>query len=318
MNFQNLHKIENYQFYLDLAFRRAREHGKKMREEKLKGGRLEKSKYIELRKMGVISDTIASRMNEIVQSFPRFDELPDFYKELVRINIDYGQLKRSLGAVNWLSHKAREFFRIYKSKFDKNKLFENVNKFRREFLGRISSMVRQIRHDLEFLEEARKVMKEFPIIKTSLKTVAIAGFPNVGKTTLLSKLTGSKPEIMPYPFTTKGINVGYFEKDGEKIQVLDIPGTLDRFEKMNDIEKVAYLAIKYVADTVVYVFDLTEEYPLEKQEQLLKRLEKDFGRKIIVFVSKTDILDSKIINGFLEKHKEAITDLGKLKEKIVD
>jgi len=38
-------------------------------------------------------------------------------------------------------------------------------------------------------------MKGFPSIKTNLPTIAIAGFPNVGKTTLLSKITDAKPKI---------------------------------------------------------------------------------------------------------------------------
>ena len=45
-------------------------------------------------------------------------------------------------------------------------------------------------------------MKDYPTIKTSLFTVAICGFPNVGKTTLLSKMTPSEPEISNYSFTT--------------------------------------------------------------------------------------------------------------------
>jgi nucleolar GTP-binding protein len=316
MNFQNLKPIEDYKFYLDLAFRRAREKGKKMRNLKLKGSRLFKSKYIVLTKMQVISDTICARMEVIVKSYPDLDELPEFYLEMIKLHIEYGQLKKSLGAVNWLRKRAYNMLKIYKSKIDKTKDFDKINPLQTEFLGRISSMIKQVRDDFTFLEQSRKIMKGFPTIKTGLRTVAIAGFPNVGKTTLMSKLSGSTPEINSYPFTTKGINVAYIGKGKSRIQLLDTPGTLDRFEKMNNIEKIAYLAIKKCSHIIVYVFDLTREYPLDKQIKLYNRLKKDFKKDIIIFLSKSDIIDEKEIEEFKEKYPKSISDAKKLSKKI--
>ncbi len=151
MNFQSISPVEDYKFYLDLAFRRARERGEKLRDTKLKGGRLDKSKYIELMKMQVIVDTIVSRMESIVKSFPNLDELPEFYNELVRLSLDYVQFKKSLGAVNWLENRARSMLKIYRSKLDKNREFDRINVLKREFLGRLSSMVKQVKQNLLLL-----------------------------------------------------------------------------------------------------------------------------------------------------------------------
>lgn len=312
MNFQSIKPVEPYQFYLDLAFRRAREKGEKLRGTKLKGQRHQKSKYIELMKMQVISDTLISRMESIIKSFPNLDDLDEFYAQLLRLNLDFRQFKKSLGAINWLRKKSYEMFKIFKSKQDKNKQFDRINALKGEYLGRMSSMVKQVKGDFIFLEQARKIMKGFPTIKTGLRTIAIVGFPNVGKTTLLYKLTGSKGEINEYPFTTKGINVAYIGIGKERVQLLDTPGTLNRFEKMNEIEQVAHLAIKYCAEKIIYVYDLTEEYPLEKQIKLHNKLKKDFETKIIVYLSKMDIVDEKKLKEF--KKKDYITDIDKLKE----
>jgi nucleolar GTP-binding protein len=157
-------------------------------------------------------------------------------------------------------------------------------------------------------------MADFPVIKTDLFSVCIAGFPNVGKTTLLSKLTVSKPDIQAYAFTTKQLNLGYAEMQGQKIQFIDTPGTLARPEKMNNIEKQAYLAIKYVADLVLYIFDITEPYPLEDQKKLLENL-KEFRKPIILYLSKTDILEQDLINKFRQDFK-TITDISELKREI--
>jgi nucleolar GTP-binding protein len=83
--------------------------------------------------------------------------------------------------------------------------------------------------------------------------VAIAGFPNVGKSTLLNRLTGATAETNAYAFTTKSLNMGAIEYRHNTIQFIDTPGTLARPEKMNDIERQAYLAMKYAAHLIIYV-----------------------------------------------------------------
>jgi nucleolar GTP-binding protein len=316
MNFQYIKPVEGYKFYLDLAFRRAREKGEKLRQTKLKGGRLQKSKYIVQMKMQVISDTITSRMQAIVKSFPNFDDLDDFYKELVRLTVDFGQLRKSLAAVNWVYKRSGALYRMYNSKLNQNKRFEKINDIQREYLGRVSSLVKQVKSDFIFLEESRKSLKGLPTIDTELQSVAIAGFPNVGKTTLLSKLTGSKPEINSYPFTTKGVNVSYLGSGNDRIQLLDTPGTLNRFSKMNNIEKVAYLVLKHIVCRIVYVFDLTYEYPIEKQKRLYERIKKDYQKEIIIYLSKSDLIDASEIEEFKKEYPQSISDASKIKKLI--
>ena len=315
MNFQDIKSIEPAQFYLDLAFRRMREKGKELRLTKLHGGRIEKSRWIETLKMQVVADTISSRMQSIVKSFPSLDNLPEFYNQLVRLHIEYGQLKLSLGSVHWLGMNVQKIFQEYRRKQKMNTRFERVNALTREYLGRVSSMVKQLKKDFIFLEEARKIMKNFPTIKTSLRTIAIAGFPNVGKTTLLSKLTGSTAEINTYPFTTKGVNVAYLGKGKERIQLLDTPGTLNRFDKMNNIEQIAYLAMKLCSHGIIYVFDPTEEYPLEKQEKLYEKIRREAHLPTLIYLSKTDIGEKEKID-FLKGKYYCIIDVEEMKQKL--
>ena len=146
-------------------------------------------------------------------------------------------------------------------------------------------------------------MRNFPAIKTKIKTICITGFPNVGKSTLLKKITGSNVEIQPYAFTTKKLLLGYIDK---KIQLIDTPGTLNRYNRMNSIEKQAYLAIKHLAHKVIYVFDLTETcgYEIEQQIKLYKRLKEEFEEKeIIIYLSKTDILKREQVELFSKYFK---------------
>ncbi len=67
-------------------------------------------------------------------------------------------------------------------------------------------------------------------IRLELKTIAdigLVGFPNAGKSTLLSRLTGRKIEIAAYPFTTLHPNVGFIEDIEERISITDIPGIIE-------------------------------------------------------------------------------------------
>ena len=310
MAFQDIIKVEKAETHLDIAFGRGRDKIGLARQ-KAKGPKIERSKTIELERLKVVRKCLVNSLDRIIKRFPSLDTMDDFYKELARCTIDYGKTKRSLGAVKWAKEQVEKFFKIYSTKIKRASDISSVNRHRREFYGRVSSIMKQISKQLEVLESSRRVMRVYPTIKTEMFTIALFGFPNVGKTTLLSKLSPSKPEIAAYPFTTKGINIGYAKQGSKKIQLIDTPGTLNRFDKMNNIEKQAHLALKHVANAVVYVFDLTEPYPLKDQEKLFKKLKK-MKKPVIVYLSKVDILDKKIVKDFKKKNN-AFTDVKKLR-----
>lgn len=316
MNFQGLTKVETADWYIDVAFRAATKRAGIVRDAAT-GTRLDKSKSIEQAKLNELHAVLRKHLMQILLSFPSIDGLPEFYQQIIRTALEYDRLKKSLGAVNWAVDKIDMLHHDYQRDLTKTRDLMRVNALRKEYYGRVSSVVKAIKAQLVYLENARRVMKEFPSIKQNMFTVAIAGFPNIGKTTLLAKLTGSKPEIAAYAFTTKKLNVGYLRCDHVKIQVIDTPGTLNRFEKMNTIEQQAYLAMKYCADLIVYIFDLSEPFPLSDQKKLFSKLQLSH-KPLIAYVSKTDILDKKMVADFVCKfEKEMFTSLEKLTGEIV-
>ena len=310
MNFQYIVPVERSKDYLDVAFRKAREKSNK----KLEGEWLEKIKKKEMIRLDVIKDQLVDRLDKVVKSFPTLDQLPSFYIELIKLTIDYGNLKKSLGAVSWAIGKVRFFHKNYVKKLSRTSERGRIQVIKNEFYGRVSSVVKQIDKELVYLEECRKIMRKYPDVK-DMFTICLFGFPNVGKTTLLNKLTGTKAEVASYAFTTKNINSGYLKN--KTIQVLDVPGTLARVEKMNDIERIAYLAVKELAGIIVYVFDISGVgYSLKKQEELLRTLKQSIKHeKILLYLSKTDLLEKEEIKKF--KKKYPVLDLKELKEKII-
>ncbi|MFW5852712.1 MAG: GTPase [Nanoarchaeota archaeon] len=304
MNFQDLYKIEDYKFYLDTAFGRARK--KQIAGLKRMDPLLKKKKQDEMKVVSV-TENLATALLKIEKSFPSMESLPEFYKEMCRVSFDVDVAKKSIGAVRWAVERVKILSRETTKNIRYSQTEQKSSTYREAFYGRVSSVMKRINKELKFLEEIRKIMKAFPTVKEKYPTVAIVGFPNVGKSTLLSKITSSKVEINSYAFTTKKLLVGYRKSGNSKIQFIDTPGTLNRDEKKNNIEKQAELAIKYVADIIVYVFDPTETYTLENQERLLKNVKKK-RKPTILYMSKTDVADQDIVREISKKHKDIILD----------
>ena len=73
-----------------------------------------------------------------------------------------------------------------------------------------SILLQRLEHHFDVSETVLACFRsDLSDIKKFSLDVALFGFPNVGKSTLLSKLTPSKPKIANYSFTTKRINMGY-------------------------------------------------------------------------------------------------------------
>jgi nucleolar GTP-binding protein len=299
-------------FYLDQAFKKSKKQGEIVFP-RTSGEQISRIKRTEIEKLKVFSKTLVDYMANIVDKFPSIDNLPEIYNELVRLTLDYDKLKLSLGSISWAKEQilimSAKYTRVLKSAESK----VEVDTTMKSFYGRISSIMKQINKNLLYVEESRKVMKNYPTLKTDLFTVCITGFPNIGKSTLLSKITPAKPEIKNYAFTTKKLNQGYSTFEHRKVQFIDTPGVLNR-EKMNNIELQGYLVLKYLTNLIVYVIDLTEPYPIKIQEKLLKDL-KNYDKPIIVYLSKSDIISEEIITKAKKKYK-AVANLDDLKKKI--
>jgi len=276
-----LGKVETFQTYLDIAFKNGVSSATRARSETIRD-RLKKSKHIEGMRIAAVAKTLCSTIDAIIQGFPRTEELAPFYQELMKCTLDYGLMKQSFGALIWAKKRIQILLDKTKRDLFSTRKVTEINKIRQSFSGRISSVMRQVKDNFLYLEECRKVIRGYPSLKTKVNTIVIAGAPNVGKSTLLAVLTGSKPKTAHYPFTTKKLNLGY---DSKRNQYIDTPGLLDRpLAQRNPIEKQAILALKHLATIVVFVVDPTETcgYSLPEQRNLLIEIKKMFKHVIVV------------------------------------
>jgi len=270
-------------------------------------------------KIDSFSNYIINTLEGYVKKFPSINNLNSFYQEIIDIKFDINKLKKSLGAVDWAKKTCQIIYSKQSKSLKKSKNIDFLNNKQQEIYGRISSVVKQIKKELDYLSEVQKEIKKLPEI-LELPTIVIAGYPNVGKSSVLRCLSSAKPIIAVYPFTTKEIHVGHIEKKVRHInkiyQIIDTPGLLDRsFSKRNDIEKQALAALSNFADVILFIMDFSETcgYSIEDQKNLLKQLKQMFKNSIFIIVeNKSDLFNSSSNNIKIScKNKEGINLLKK-------
>lgn len=263
-----------------------------------------KGKKLEERRVVTACQVIKDKLKSIIDAVPEIEELHPFYQDYIDITVGVDSMKQALGALNWAYGILAQLEREYSNKIKRNPS-ERASSIQREAYGRIASVVNKIEKDLDFLDFAKASLRNMPTIDFDATTIVIAGFPNVGKSTLLRQISGADPQVANYPFTTKGIQIGHTERHWKSIQIIDTPGLLDRpVLEMNDIEMNAIVALEHLADAILFIFDGSETcgFHLESQYNLLKQIEKIFGEIPIIYLfNKMDIdQDEEYINQFVD------------------
>jgi len=281
---------------------------------------LDSKKKTALAKVTASGDIIKTTFDSYVERFPRIDEREGFYPELVDLVIGLDHYKKSLGAMNWASFRTEKLKNEALRGIRRSKDEKVIEGIRSGFYGRLSSILKQVSKDLLFLQEAKNKFRKLPHISPDVPTAVVAGFPNVGKSKLVTHLSTAAPEIAPYPFTTKGIIIGHLEDGWKKFQVIDTPGLLDRsLEERNDIEKQAILALKYLTNVMIFLLDPSEScgYSMEKQTSLLESVKKGFRDiPIIVAESKSDLFVSD--SEYMKFSAETGENMNTLRERILE
>ncbi|MFH0861057.1 MAG: GTPase [Candidatus Altiarchaeota archaeon] len=281
---------------IEKSFRKgSKEHKKKISAGKKKRF---KEQRAEEERVRTVEKIICSDLDAIVKNFPSYERLDTFYQRLLDIKVNKDVFKKSLGAVQWCSTSLKRLTNT--SLRELRKTGDSAPSKR--FLGRVSSFVKQIGPDLDTLIEIKGILQDFPVVK-DFPTLVIAGYPNVGKSTFLRNLTGSKVEIDSYPFTTKRIQMGYRNIKYKNVQLIDLPGLLDRpMAERNKIEQEALLAIGELADVILFILDPTEN--VGQQISLLIEVQKTFEQKIFVCVNKTDAVGVDVLEKIFDQLKD--------------
>ena len=235
---------------------------------------------------------LSDNLSNLIRKFPSFENMPPFYREMADIIAGVDRIRISLSRLGWASRQIRQISKEYVAQIKRSRGLDTTPA-RKSAFGRFSSVMRSIEKDLLFLNETRNLLRKMPTIDPAMPTILIAGYPNVGKSSFIVRITGARPEIASYPFTTRGIFVGHFQRGEQRYQVVDTPGLLDRpMEERNDIERQTVAALSHLQGVVVYILDPSEHcgYPLQSQLSLAEDLKNWIGLPMLIVANKADIL----------------------------
>ncbi|HNV00865.1 MAG TPA: 50S ribosome-binding GTPase [archaeon] len=247
----------------------------------------------EIGRIDVVSEYIIEKLEKAVTNFPNVEELDPFNRELYECIIDVDKTRQALASIFSSAKIIKNLRRTTIVELKEMRyVFGNERKaltVSKKFLGRLSSIMKNLNAPIELYNDSTKKLRELPKIDVTQECYILAGFPNAGKSTLMNKITESKPKIAPYPFTTQGLNVGYFTKKFLQTQVIDTPGLLDRpIKERNKIELKAIAAFQYLKGTILFVVDPLSD--LTAQVNLFNETKKLFSDKPIwIVITKNDI-----------------------------
>ena len=233
-----------------------------------------------------VFQVIASEVGRVAR-LPKTEAMHPFYAELVRAALgdEYDALiERARRCVKVVSR----LWSSYRSRILSCYTGAEAKDVAREFVGRALSAVKRSLRGVERVIEALRELRKLPCIDPSAPTVIVAGMPQVGKSTLVSALSSAKPEVAPYPFTTKTIIAGHIDLGYARVQIIDTPGILDRpLEEMNPIERKAVAALKTLNAVVLFLMDPSPDsyYSFDRQVRTLESVSRFVGgeRMLVVF-----------------------------------
>lgn len=149
--------------------------------------------------------------------------------------------------------------------------------------------------------ESKKIILELKLIAD----VGIVGFPNSGKSTLISVISAAKPKIADYPFTTLEPNLGIvYYKEYKSFTVADIPGII---EGAHEGKGLGLKFLRHIERTklLLFLIDITSENIENDYKVLLnelKRYSKPLAeRKKIIALSKSDLIDESSLEKIAAK-----------------
>ena len=265
-----------------------------------------------MRKVKFTQQTIHDRLTQILDDFPRLDDIHPFYADLMNVLYDKDHYKIALGKLaasrRMVDQIGQEYVRLLKYADS----MYRCKCLKRAALGRMCTLLRKQNDSLQYLEEVRQHLARLPSIDPSTRTLILCGYPNVGKSSFMNSITRANVEVESYAFTTRSIFVGHTDYNYLRWQILDTPGILDHpLEEMNNIEMQTITALAHLRAAILYLLDLSEAcgFSIEDQISLFKNIKPLFANKpLFVVVNKADLatLDSlpqekvDLVNSVLE------------------
>ncbi|KAL6550527.1 hypothetical protein OROMI_021015 [Orobanche minor] len=289
-NFKKITVVPNGKDFIDITLSRTQHQTPTVIH---KGNAITRIQSFYMRKVKFTQSNYYDKLSTIIDEFPRLDDIHPFYGDLLHVLYNKDHYKLALGQINTarniISKIANDYVRLLKY----GDSLYRCKCLKVSALGRMCTVIKRIGPSLAYLEQIRQHMARLPSIDPNTRTILICGYPNVGKSSFMNKITRADVDVQPYAFTTKSLFVGHADYKYLRYQVIDTPGILDRpFEDRNIIEMCSITALAHLRAAVLFFLDISGScgYTIAQQAALFHSIKSLFMNKPLVIVcNKTDL-----------------------------
>ncbi|KAJ8099973.1 P-loop containing nucleoside triphosphate hydrolase protein [Lipomyces tetrasporus] len=275
------------------------------------GFKISRIRAFYMRKVRYTADGFTEKLQEIVESFPRLDDIHPFHQDLLNTLYDRDHYKIALSQLSMAKHLIEQVSRDYVRLLKFGQSLFQCKQLKRAGMGRMATIVKRLKDPLLYLEQVRQHLGRLPAIDPNTRTLVICGYPNVGKSSFLKSITRAEVDVQPYAFTTKSLYVGHFDYKYLRFQAIDTPGILDHpLEEMNTIEMQSITAIAHLRSCVLYFMDLSEQcgFSVEAQVNLYHSIKPLFANKsVMVVINKIDAMKPEDLDPERQQLLQTIT-----------
>ncbi|CAM9877808.1 unnamed protein product [Heterosigma akashiwo] len=253
-----------------------------------------------MRKVKFTQQNISERLGQVIADFPRLDDIHPFYADLINILYDRDHYKLALGQLNTAKNLIEVLSRDYVRLMKYGDSLYRCKQLKRAAMGRMMTILKKQKVSeptlITFIPPlpGRGAQAPGPAARVGPQHPHPArhGYPNVGKSSFMNKVTRANVDVQPYAFTTKSLYVGHMDYRYLRWQVVDTPGLLDHpLEERNTIEMQAITALAHLQCCVLYFVDVSEQcgWTIAQQLALFESVRPLFANKqLLLVVNKID------------------------------
>ncbi|KAK3369010.1 P-loop containing nucleoside triphosphate hydrolase protein [Lasiosphaeria ovina] len=313
MTWKDIAPVPTSQEFIDIVLSRTQ---RRLPTQIRAGFKISRIRAFYTRKVKFTQETCSEKFSAIVTSFPILSDQHPFHRDLMNILYDADHFKVALGQVSTARHLIETISRDYVRLLKYSQSLFQCKQLKRAALGRMATLIKRLKDPLAYLDQVRQHLARLPDINPTTRTLLVAGFPNVGKSSFVRSVTRADTPVEPYAFTTKSLFVGHLDYKYLRYQVIDTPGILDHpLEEMNTIEMQSVTALAHLRAAICFFIDISEQcgYSLKAQCNLFKSIKPLFSNKMVFIVlNKMDIKKFEDLEPELQAELEDLTKSGEV------
>lgn len=294
------------------------------------GYQIQRIRAFYMRKVKFAAEAFKEKLEESLNGFPKLNDIHPFFADWLNVLYDKDHYKIALGQLHMTNQIVDRIAQDYLKLMKFADSLYRCKTLKIASLGRMCSVIKKLKPALDYLEEVRRHVARLPSIDPFAPTVLLFGFPNVGKSSFMTKVTRADVEVSSIPFSTQSLYLGHLEFANVKIQVIDSPGVLNRpLEQRNTIEMQSIIALANLRALIMFMVDISETcgHSLEEQLNLFDSLKPLFAKRpVVVVFNKTDLIPAEgldqasanLIEAFKARHQDvAIQQMSTMEDDMV-